>query len=1331
MTTLFFCTNRGTLGQNRRGVILLLVMSVLALFSVVGITFVLMTGRSREAAETMAKTSPGAATAGMTPQQLLEEGITQVLVGPGMDAAGNQDNKSALYHNDLLGDMYGWTGSETTTATFTQGSDGSCTCSLRGNNFAGRVVTITSGKYKGYSTLIINNEGTCLPFSKGAPSGESVNVVVNNRPFQGNTGYDAVSSTDSENNKFMSLRYPGGAGDSPKPGMVVIPSYFRNNETRPGCTSDCPKSVLTVQGNHTDGWEIDNDGDGKGDSVWINAGLPPQAMPDGTMVVPMFAILTEDLDGRLNVNACGLPDSSGDSPTLTINPNVDSVSKLINAGAKKTADEKDFIGMGIGPAEISLAPLFTSKSNYAAFFNVRNDNSTKQSYLKYKYPDLINIAYPSQGESPDNYSFTFNARVPHYCSPWDLSGRMISGMDSNGMHVWLQAQNTVNSPYETFNLGHSIARAEREMFTPDELEAALRVYDSDSAVLCNRLLEKLQVSDAKQFNIIKNIITTESWDIPSCDIKGFSDSASANLPAEVLAGFKMDINRPLTDYQTNAIQADKERTQLASDLFYLLRAACPNVSMERAAQWAVNAVDFRDSDNVCTRFSIGAKYYFGCERPELLITETFAYHDRKTENTSLMGWNQKLSGGAKELDISDHIDDPLEIYAKDNCVDYSTFIKAYPKHAEKLGYRDEENANNDEAIEKIESICQKVRANDQNGVVSLEQMKRPESGLFIELYNPWLSVSSTEPSCKDVYKEDSGVNLGKNPLNSSPVWEIAIVRPDKMKTSFGAGDYAKGFNGDPERLIVFGSSGGEQSADYKYHASQPEASIKPGAFAIVGSSQTAECPIPITRANATLFPVDKEDSSPVRLSISESKKVDYVSVDSGAYRGTDEQKKAPADSQDKSFWEGENSVKRNGLYTDFYEEGYRFAVLQRLANPYEAWNKNSNPYICVDAMPIDLVCYNSEQSDYPDYKNGATYNSLAASQGDRSSMDSKIKTCQRDANNIWKSASILGSVGSASVRASKDQSSFGNAVYKKSSTIDYNNVPGYYFPNRPFASIMELMLVPQVSCFELTSSDKAIQKVGYGQLPAYLSEIDFSSNAAKFFNYVRVQSPCNAAPMVLDAFPNGTKPSATSQYRWTYREPGRVNINSMNHPAVWAGLLNRPSLNSHPDMLNKAGTASSMSYPGLSTSDVWTKVFQKDYAQKTVKTTFGVSDKYYLLGTNFNNLRLSAATGVQYNDPTLSPYFQLPLLQRLSNLTTTRSNVYAVWVTVGFFEYRGLGKGAKVVSPYRIGKEYGIDSGSMKRYRAFYLIDRTIPVGYEPGKRHNADQTILLRRYLP
>ena len=52
-------------------------------------------------------------------------------------------------------------------------------------------------------------------------------------------------------------------------------------------------------------WDVDNDGDGVFDSIWVDLGMPAEVAPDGTLYKPLFAFLVVDLDSRLNLNAHG------------------------------------------------------------------------------------------------------------------------------------------------------------------------------------------------------------------------------------------------------------------------------------------------------------------------------------------------------------------------------------------------------------------------------------------------------------------------------------------------------------------------------------------------------------------------------------------------------------------------------------------------------------------------------------------------------------------------------------------------------------------------------------------------------------------------------------------------------------------------------------------------------------------------------------------------------------------------------------------------------------------------------------------------------------------
>jgi hypothetical protein len=122
-------------------------------------------------------------------------------------------------------------------------------------------------------------------------------------------------------------------------------------------------------------------------------------------------------------------------------------------------------------------------------------------------------------------------------------------------------------------------------------------------------------------------------------------------------------------------------------------------------------------------------------------------------------------------------------------------------------------------------------------------------------------------------------------------------------------------------------------------------------------------------------------------------------------------------------------------------------------------------------------------------------------------------------------------------------------------------------------------------------------------------------------------------------------------------------------------------------------------------------------------------------------------------------------MSRLGNLVTNRSNVYAIWITVGYFEVEpapnwndsdddrreairrrfGATDGwddnndpttvaalalYNRVYPdgYMLGREVGSDTGDVKRPRGFYIVDRSEEVGFKPGEDLNVEKTIRLRR---
>jgi len=298
-------------------------------------------------------------------------------------------------------------------------------------------------------------------------------------------------------------------------------------------------------------------------------------------------------------------------------------------------------------------------------------------------------------------------------------------------------------------------------------------------------------------------------------------------------------------------------------------------------------------------------------------------------------------------------------------------------------------------------------------------------------------------------------------------------------------------------------------------------------------------------------------------------------------------------------------------------------------------------------------------------------------------------------------------------------------------------------------------------------SSPNVIRMSFGGPPVSVPR-NLSMNLGAFLDHIQVPSRFFGTREWLDT----TTPYSVP----TYREPGKINVNTMTGP-TFAALMNDRVLPNDPSgntgylafhFSRLMGTPNPLDAGDNPANDTTMSVLPLDF---TFPFRSQASNRFvppYRSGTMLDALNDVQDSGLVSNpaDATLlrryydnneagNPYRplltpqalqrtvteELEGLQRLSNMTTTRSNVFAVWVTVGYFEAEPVTfpsdpdqrKKFELIYPdgYMFGKELGYDGGNeqMYRHRSFYLIDRTIPVGFRRGdKTLNFDDVILLKR---
>jgi hypothetical protein len=497
-------------GRSRRGVLLLLVLSALTMFMMLGALMLVLATRARTSARAFATASNTVSRDDSRSRAALDEAMMQLLRGP--MAAGPVTES-------ILADRYGTAVTMGQLTGLNRVNAGLLRATLTGVAAGtplalnGRVLTIkpppsdpapiSSYRILSYSgnTVELANLRTSMPFRTLPAAASTCMAIVNGRDFDNSAGNEAWDEPGAANPFLTEAQLQ--ATDA----TILV--------TRPAF------------GTPGQACQVDNDGDGMADGVWLSNVLPPQTQENGSTLTYRVSYLVLDMDGRFNVNAHGLRSGATDP--------------------------------GIGPASVD-----GSTALGAAVWNRLLNGGT------------IPAASPPAAQQ----------RRPTPALGYDVDGRF--GTMGNGTSQYdLRLDFDGPRPGSPSLAGERVGCGNLpSQFTAGEMERLMRPFDSDAAALPPRLAGIL--GDEAQKARMR--VTTDSWDttglVGQAASKVAAVASATGLPQAVIDGRRFDINASMANAATYAdwlynvivaagVNHEKSRQWVANVIDYRDKDALP------------------------------------------------------------------------------------------------------------------------------------------------------------------------------------------------------------------------------------------------------------------------------------------------------------------------------------------------------------------------------------------------------------------------------------------------------------------------------------------------------------------------------------------------------------------------------------------------------------------------------------------------------------------------------------------------------------------------------------------------------------------------------------
>lgn len=640
--------------ESRRGVLLLVVLSTLIVFLLLGTLLLTQATRSRTAARAFATVNASSASNGALAREVLDEALMQLIRGDSSDDPTQATDNTNPGNDSILLDKYHGAGPIRASATEVWAWPGG-TAAFEYEPppanpplppiFQPFLRVVVSGTSLSAVSDPLELNGRIITF---LPSASEEGTVSSYRILRAN-------AVGSDYELFLPNISPDPGATLPtSPCDVVINDHEFRAEAHDSFADDIwlteireldqgkPKILrpafesVAVDVNNDgihDTLAVDNDGDGGLDGVWRTPRpFSHRTLSGGTQYEFDISYLVQDLDSRVNINAHSTnPVASSDwvtPPTFIGDP--DNFKDIPSGAGWGVADVQatSLFKQGAADPPLDIARIIKIRTGASASGQITSGGS------RHPYLGAVDGALGESGRAGGanqvaptayeqllyggNATIDLKSLAKMYV---DTSGDTGSGYlpTSSLRYAFTNSPDIMYSPsfpdfpfvadpYELrLDAGTARLNTRASAFTPNaifsltELERILRLYDKDANALPQRLAAVL----GSGTELVRSVTTTDSWDTPALTGTVASDLETyfTGLPfvvdpydllsPDLAAGRRFDVNRP--------VQTLQQKQLYCRDLFVLLVAlgATPNADL---AQWVVNVMDYRDPDSTITSF---------------------------------------------------------------------------------------------------------------------------------------------------------------------------------------------------------------------------------------------------------------------------------------------------------------------------------------------------------------------------------------------------------------------------------------------------------------------------------------------------------------------------------------------------------------------------------------------------------------------------------------------------------------------------------------------------------------------------------------------------------